>query len=134
MNLQSSTPVWLTVTQIQMLHSESIRLFGGRPGIRDINGLESALARPKNLFMYSESPDIFQIAAEYAHGIARTHPFVDGNKRAVPLAIRSFLFLNGNRFSPDPIETVTMIEGIAGGTEHQKSIAEWIKGASTPSS
>jgi len=133
MNLQSSTPVWLTVTQIQMLHSESIRLFGGRPGIRDINGLESALARPQNLLVYSESPEIFQLAAEYAYGIARNHPFVDGNKRAALLAIRSFLFMNGIRFSPDPIETVTMIEGLAAGRENQESITTWIKGASTQS-
>ena len=75
-------PRWLTSVHVRMLHTETLRLFGGRPGLRDLNLLESALARPQHVFGYREDADLADLAAAYAFGLARNHAFVDGNKRA----------------------------------------------------
>jgi len=109
-----------------MLHAEALRLFGGLAGVRDVGLLQSALARPQHLHAYGASPDAFALAAAYGLGIARNHPFVDGNKRTALLAIRAFLFLNGYRFVPDQVETVTVMEGLAAGDVDEAALAEWI--------
>ncbi|MEZ4702533.1 MAG: type II toxin-antitoxin system death-on-curing family toxin [Rhodothermales bacterium] len=84
-------PIWLSTIQVRLLHAESLRLFGGGTGLRDEGLLESVLARLQQRFAYEKSVDIETLAAEYAYGLARNHPFVDGNKRVALLAIRSFL-------------------------------------------
>jgi death-on-curing protein len=122
---------WLTVSQVFMLHAESLRLFGGRPGIRDQSLLESALARPQQLLAYGEDPSLFELAAEYGYGLARNHAFVDGNKRVALLAIRVFLYINGFLFHPDQIETITHMQAIAAGTIDQAYLARWIEANST---
>ena len=114
-----------------MLHAESLKLFGGSPGIRDRGLLESALDRPRNRWHYEPSVSVFEVAAAYGFGIAKNHAFVDGNKRTSLLAIRSFLFLNGYHFAPDEIETVTTIEGLAEGTVTEELLALWIRDNST---
>lgn len=131
MTRPENEPIWLTSLQVMLLHSESIRLFGGRPGLRESNLLESAIARPRDLFSYGAEPDIFALAAEYGFGLARNHPFIDGNKRVALLAVRAFLHLNGFRFDPDQVETVTTFEQLAAGAVDQERLAGWIRPNST---
>ncbi len=133
MNTESPRePVWLTEPQIRILHAESVRLFGGLPGVRDQGLLESALARPRQLHTYGESPDLFDLAAAYAFGLARNHAFLDGNKRIALLSIRTFLFLNGFRFVPEQVETVVMMERLAAGENDEATIATWIRRCAVP--
>lgn len=123
----ATDPVWLTEGQVRMLHAESLRLFGGAPGVRDEGLLQSALGRPRNLWAYGESATLFDLAAAYAFGLAKNHAFVDGNKRVALLAIRAFLFRNGYRFIPGEVETVTTMEGVAGGTVSESELAAWVE-------
>lgn len=110
-----------------MLHAESLDLFGGSPGMRDLGLLESALARPANKWHYDGTDSLYALAGAYAFGIARNHAFIDGNKRTALLAIRAFLFRNGREFLPDEVETVTMIEGLADGRVDEELLATWIE-------
>lgn len=123
----ATEPVWLTEGQVRMLHAESLRLFGGAPGVRDEGLLQSALGRPRNLWAYGESATPFALAAAYGFGLAKNHAFVDGNKRVALLAIRAFLFRNGVQFHPGEVETVTTMEGVAGGTTSEEELATWIE-------
>lgn len=133
MSEQTSEPRRLTTAQVRLLHAESIRLFGGLPGVQNDHLLQSVLARPQQLYAYGESPSLFDLAAAYAFGLARNHAFLGGNKRAALLSIRTFLFLNGYRFEPDQIETVTMIEGLAASSVDQSVLAAWIERNAAPS-
>lgn len=123
----ASTPTWLSLAQVKMMHAETIRLFGGLPGLRDEGLLESALGVPVHLWTYEDQPSRFRLAAAYAHAIARNHPFLDGNKRTALLAIRAFLFLNGVHFNPGEVETVTMMEGLAAGEVNAEQLSTWIE-------
>ena len=88
--------VWLLEDAVRAIHQRQIAEHGGSSGLRDEGLLISALARPQNLLVYSEQePDLAALAAGYAFGIARNHPFVDGNKRTGLVATRTFLRLNG---------------------------------------
>ena len=90
--------VWLLEETLTAIHHRQIAEHGGGEGLRDEGLLASALARPQNLLAYAESPpDLASLAAAYAYGIARNHPFVDGNKRTALVATRTFLILNGSR-------------------------------------
>lgn len=133
MSVDKDEPVWLSRIDVMILHADSLRLFGGSAGIRDRALLDSALERPRNRWRYDQPCTIFDLAAAYGFGIARNHAFMDGNKRAALLAVRAFLFLNGYHFSPDEVETVTVIEGLAAGTFDESSLARWIKDNSSES-
>ena len=95
-----SEPIWLSAELVIGFHDEQLREFGGPPGIRDRSMLESALGRLQNKWSYGQT-DLAALAAAYAFGIARIHPFVDGNKRAALLSIIVFLGLNGVDFIAD---------------------------------
>ncbi len=125
-------PIWLTEVQVTMLHAEALRLFGGSSGVRDAGLLQSALGRPQHLWTYDEAATLFDLAAAYGFGIAKNHAFVDGNKRAALLAVRAFLFRNGYGFVPDEVETVKVMEGVAGGEMDETFLAEWIQTNSNP--
>lgn len=125
-------PKWLSKELVLMLHNESLSLFGGSPGIRDLGLLESALSRPLHRYSYEESVTLFELAAAYCHGNVKNHAFVDGNKRAALLSGRAFLFLNGFHFAPDQVETVKMIEGLAAGTINEPELASWLEKNSSP--
>ncbi len=88
-----SEPRWLTLTMVIAIHDEQLAIHGGAPGIRDPGMLESALDRPRNKWAY-EAAELPELAAAYGYGIARNHPFVDGNKRTSLLAIYTFLGMN----------------------------------------
>ncbi len=119
-------PVWLTAQLVIAFHAEQLKLFGGPEGIRDETMLESALGRPQNKFA-DEEADLADLAAAYAFGIAKNHPFVDGNKRAALLAAIVFLGLNGVDLVADNAEAVVMIRGLAAGEVAEKGLARWIR-------
>jgi death-on-curing protein len=118
-------PVWLDMRIMVDAHAEQLALFGGPEGLRDAGMLESALGRPLNKFAYGET-DMAALAAAYAFGIARNHPFVDGNKRAAFIAIGVFLGLNDIEFRPDPPEATAAILSLAAGELSEESLARWI--------
>lgn len=122
----SSEPRWLTAPLVEALHGESLRRFGGLPGVRDRGLLESALARPQNRFAYEGVAALPALAAIYGSAIVRNHPFLDGNKRAGLLAVRAFLFANGLRFEPGEAETVAVVLTLASGEVDEDAFAAWI--------
>ena len=121
-----SEPVWLDVEILIDLHAEQLALYGVPDGIRDQGILESALGRPVNKFAYRET-DIAALAAAYAFGIARNHPFVDGNKRAAFGAMIVFLGLNGIDFLVPPENATAMILALAAGEVNEDGLTRWIR-------
>jgi death-on-curing protein len=118
-------PKWLTVDLVLAIHDEQLREFGGPAGLRDAGALESALGRARNRWAY-EGGDLPRLAAAYGFGIARNHPFVDGNKRAALLAIVAFLGLNDVEFTASEAEAVVMIRDLAAGVIDEDVLARWI--------
>ncbi|MDU0340872.1 type II toxin-antitoxin system death-on-curing family toxin [Bosea rubneri] len=119
-------PLWLTSDVVADIHSEQLALFGGPDGIRDLGLLESALARPLNRFAYGER-DLAVLAAAYAFGIARNHPFVDGNKRVSLLTLIIFLRLNGIAFAPSEADAAAIILALAAGEVDEEGLSRWIR-------
>lgn len=124
--------VWLTFPQVLVLHAESLRLFGGAPGLRDQGLLEGALARPQTRLGYIPDASVFELAASLGHGVAKAHAFVDGNKRTALLAMQTFLFLNGYRLHPNPVDVVTTVEGVAAGRVSETELARWLEASASP--
>ena len=119
-------PIWIQQRMVIDAHEESLVEHGGPSGIRDIGMLESALARPKNLFAYAETePSLQRMAAAYAFGIAANHPFVDGNKRTALIASLAFLKLNGLVVTADKADRYLTFYGLAAGTVSEDELAEW---------
>lgn len=117
---------WVSRQALELLHDESIAEHGGAPGLRDEGLFESALARPMNLASYGD-PDVAELAAAYGVGLAKNHPFVDGNKRVAFLAVGMFLGLNGYRLVTSQAEaTVTMLE-VAAGALDEAAFAAWLR-------
>jgi death on curing protein len=110
-----------------LLHGESLVEHGGSTGMRDEGLLESALARPENLAAYGE-PDVADLAACYAVGIAKNHPFVDGNKRAGFLALGLFLGLNGMRLEATQLDATQTMLAVAASEADEAGLARWIRG------
>ena len=121
-----SEPEWLDTTIVLDVHAEQLALFGGAEGVRDIGLLESALARPLNKFAHGET-DLAALAAAYAFGIARNHPFVDGNKRAAFASIIVFLGLNEIDFDVPAEAATAIILSLAAGEVSEESLARWIR-------
>jgi len=119
--------VWLSADLVKAIHDTQLAMFGGPGGMRDEGALESALGRPKNRWAY-EGADLPDLAAAYAFGIARNHPFVDGNKRAALLAIVTFLGLNGVDFVADEAEATLIIRGLAAGEVDEAGLARQLAG------
>src|SRR6202044_1490664 len=124
-------PIWLDVEIVIDLHAEQLALFGGPDGIRDQGMLESALGRPINKFTYGET-DLAALAAAYAFGIARNHPFVDGNKRAAFGALIVFLGLNDIDFLVPPESATAMIFSFAAGGVNEEGLPRWIRNICPP--
>jgi death-on-curing protein len=109
-----------------LLHDESLAEHGGAGGLRDEGLLESALARPHNLIAYGD-PDVFALAAAYAHGLVRNHPFTDGNKRAAFLAAGLFLALNGYRIAATQVEATLTMVALASSEMGEDEFADWLR-------
>ena len=120
-------PRWLNKPALLYLHREGLRQFGGADGLRDEGLLDGALARPRNRFAYEAEGDLCILAAAYAHGIVRNHPFVDGNKRAALAAAGVFLMANGlDLTAPAPMVTVAVIE-LAANDMSEGDFAIWLR-------
>ncbi len=116
----------MTVGVALAAHDEQLAEHGGAGGVRDRNMLESALARPRNLVAYGE-PDAAELAAAYAYGIARNHPFMDGNKRTAAVVSETFLVLNGYELTCGDVELVTIFLALAAGELTPEQLADWFR-------
>jgi len=125
-------PLWIKKPAVLRIHARELSIDGGAPGVRDEGLLESALARPLNTFAYDDQAVLFDLAADYAFGIARNHPCVDGNKRTALLACEGFLFLNGYRVVSEKEEKYLMYIWIAAGQISQGEFTDWLKQRATP--
>ncbi len=122
-----SAPRWIDKEALILLHAESLAEHGGLEGLRDEGLLDSALARPLNVHAYEEVTDIARLAAAYGVGIAKNHPFADGNKRAAFLSVGLFLGLNGQRLVADKADAIRVMLAVAAGELSESEFAEWIK-------
>jgi death-on-curing protein len=122
-----SGPIWIDANALRLLHGESLAEFGGLSGMRDEGLFLSALARPQNLFAYEEVTNTSRLAAAYAYGLARNHPFNDGNKRVAFLAIGMFLAINGFLLKVEPTEAVNTMLALATGDLTELDLASWIE-------
>ena len=118
--------IWLRQDVVLALHDEQIAEHGGLSGIRDLALVESALARPLNLASYG-TPDAASLAAAYAFGLARNHPFSDGNKRTAAVVSLTFLLLNGVQFEITEAELVVMTLALAAGDLSEDEVARWFR-------
>jgi death-on-curing protein len=121
-----SEPSWFTYDQAIAAHSVQLRRFGGAPGLRDEGALRSALDRPVNKWHY-EGTLLPELAAAYAFGLAKNHPFVDGNKRIAFIAMVAFLRKNGVALRPDQAQSTAIILAVAAGEVSEQSLARWIR-------
>src|SRR6185503_2505113 len=120
--------VWLLEETLTAIHHRQIAEHGGSEGLRDEGLLSSALAQPQNLLAYGEPPpDLAALAAAYAHGIARNHPFVDGNKRTALVAARTFLLLNAVDLDATQDDKVLTFLALADGAISEEELADWIR-------
>ncbi len=120
--------VWLLEETVRAVHSRQISEHGGKPGVRDEGLLLSALARPQNLAAYGDPPpDLAALAASYAFGIARNHPFIDGNKRVALVAARTFLRINGADLDATQEDKYITFLHLAEGRLSEEALAEWIR-------
>ena len=120
--------VWLIEETLKAIHQRQIAEHGGSPGVRDEGLLQSALARPRNLLAYSDrEPDLAELAASYAFGLVRNHPFIDGNKRTGFVAARTFLLLNEADLLASPEEKYLTFLRLAEGAISEEQLSGWIR-------
>src|SRR5207249_3759412 len=117
----------LTRTVVDAIHADQLRQHGGLAGIRDENALESALARPRQKWSYGDERDLAMLAAAYGFGLARNHPYRDGNKRIAFLALATFLGINGSELNATDAEVVATMMSLADGKLTERQLAGWIR-------
>ena len=120
-------PVWLSRMVVDAIHGDQIREHGGLAGIREEHALESALARPQQRWHYATVTDVPWLAAAYAFGLVRNHPYRDGNKRIGFLAMVTFLGINGHTFAATDTDVVTEFVALAAGRVSEEELADWIR-------
>jgi death-on-curing protein len=119
-------PLWISEAIVRVIHQDQIQQHGGSLGLRDENLLSASLARPRHLFAYGQ-PDLFDLAAAYGYGLAKNHPFIDGNKRTAFAVMATFLLVNGYLLEVPEIEVVQIMEGLATDQETQETLAQWLR-------
>jgi death-on-curing protein len=124
-------PVWVDLPVVLAIHDEQLAEHGGQPGVRDSRLLESALARPRNQYHYGEA-SLARLAASYAFGISRNHPFLDGNKRTSLVVAELFLALNGRELHASDAACVSTFLALAAGELAEDDLADWIEANSAP--
>jgi death-on-curing protein len=124
-------PYWLTVEECLALHEMMLSHYGGSPGLRDANLLESALAKPKQLFAYGK-PTMAELAASYIFGVVKNHPFIDGNKRTGFMLGAGFLERNGHPFNAGEADAALQILALAAGELTEAELALWLAANSQP--
>ena len=121
-------PRWLNRTVVDAIHADQVRQHGGLPGIRDEKVLESALARARQKWEYDDGVDIALLAAAFAFGFVRNHPYRDGNKRIGFLALATFLGINDQELNATDADVVTTIIALADGSLTKTQLADWVRG------
>ncbi len=119
-------PVWLNSTDALAIHDRQLAEHGGGTGVRDVTMLESALGRPVNRWHYG-TDDAAELAAAYAFGVARNHPFVDGNKRTAWVLARLFLAINGHQIAFEKEDAVRIVLALAAGDLSEAELADWFR-------
>lgn len=126
-----SEPLWINKEDVYKIHTEQLAEHGGFPGVRDKGLVESSLSRPQNLFFY-QKPSLFDLAAAYAYGIIKNHPFLDGNKRTSFVISVLFLRLNGYGLFTTSLDKITTFLNLADGSISEKEMSQWFKEKSRP--
>ena len=125
-------PRWLKRAVVDAIYSDQLLRHGGRPGVRDENALESALARPRHKWAYDPACDpacdLAMLAAAYGYGLATNHPFTDGNKRIAFLAMYVFLGINGRELDAPEPEVVKVMRAVADHRCSEAELAVWVRG------
>jgi death-on-curing protein len=124
--VERKEPIWLREPEALAIHDRQLSEHGGSPGIRDVGMLESALARPITQWSYGED-DLASLAAAYAFGIARDHPFADGNKRTAWVIARLFLAINRRELQFKPAEAISAVLDLAAGDLNEAGMADWFR-------
>lgn len=124
--MSPANPRWISREALKILHDESLNEHGGLPGLRDEGLLESALARPQQLAHYG-TPDLFELAAAYGVGLAKNHPFADGNKRVAFLSIGLFFAINGLRLTASQADATLSMLAVAASEMDEAALAEWLR-------
>lgn len=120
-------PIWVSENSALTIHSKQLKQHGGGDGMRDLGLLQSALARPQQVFAYNSNSDLCTLAAAYGYGLASNHPFVDGNKRTAYVCMRAFLHANGLVVSaPNDAKYVTMLD-VAAGQIDEEALTDWLR-------
>ena len=119
-------PAWVLPEVVLILHEQSLAQFGGAPGVRDEGLLHSALSKPQSLFAYGK-PSLFDLAASYAFGLVKNHPFIDGNKRVGFVVAVLFLELNGYEFQATEVDAALRTLALAAGGMKEAAYSEWLK-------
>lgn len=120
-------PRWVPRLVVDSVHVDQLREHGGLPGVRDENALEAALARPRQKWNYEPESDLSVLAAAYAFGVAKAHPFTDGNKRTAFLTMAILLGLNGKDLNASESEVVQVMVALAEGSLKEPGLAKWIR-------
>lgn len=120
-------PRWLRRVVVDAIHADQVRQHGGVPGARDENVLESALARPRQKWEFDETADVALLAASYAFGFARNHPYADGNKRIAFLTLITFLGINDYDFETTDEDVVATTLALADGSVTETELADWVR-------
>jgi death on curing protein len=120
-------PIWLTRSIVEAIHISQIREHGGKYGIRDLNLLESAIARPMNRMAYEQEAGTVILAAAYGYGLAKNHCFIDGNKRVAFMAMYTFLGLNGYEIDATEPEVVDLMLGVADSSISEEQLITWLQ-------
>ena len=120
-------PRWVGRLVVEAVHFDVVRSYGGLHGLRDEDALESALARPKQKWSYGDEPDLAELAASYAFGLARNHPFHDGNKRIAFVVAAVFVGINGREIDAAEADVVVAMLGLAAGDLSEERLADWIR-------
>ena len=120
-------PRWISRLVVDAIQTDMLLTHGGMPGLRDENALESALARPRQRFSYDPQADLAALAAAYGYGLARNHPYNDGNKRAAFVVMAVFLALNDYELVASETDVVTSIVALASGERNEETLESWIR-------
>ncbi len=121
-------PIWVRADVVEAIHHRQLAEHGGAEGVRDAGALASALDRPRNRLTYGNPPpDLAELAAAYGFGIARNHPFVDGNKRTALIVMRLFLKLNGAELVATAGEKYDVAMSLAAGDLTEDALAKWVR-------
>ncbi len=119
--------IWIEQRMVIAVHDEQLAEHGGGSGLRDEGLLQSALIRPQNAAACNSDADICTLAAAYAYGLAKNHPFIDGNKRIVAVAMELFIELNGYKLNSSNVEGVIMMLKLSGGDMSEDELVAWLR-------